>query len=62
MSEDFLDEKTWLEFDGINWKAEIYMNGEYLGRMFQNMSNNPQYVVRHFYRGENGGKAETNIK
>ena len=23
--------------------------GEYLGRMFQNMSNNPQYVVRHFY-------------
>jgi len=33
LSEDFLDEKTWLEFDGINWKAEIYMNGEYLGRM-----------------------------
>ena len=23
--------------------------GEYLGRMFQNMSNNPQYVVRQFY-------------
>lgn len=25
--------------------------GEYLGRMFQNMSNNPQYVVRHVYKG-----------
>ena len=24
--------------------------GEYLGRMFQNMSNNPQYVVRQVYR------------
>ena len=25
--------------------------GEYLGRMFQGMSNNPQYVVREFYTG-----------
>lgn len=25
--------------------------GEYLGRMFQNMSNNPQYVVRDYYKG-----------
>ena len=24
--------------------------GEYLGRMFQNMTNDPQYVVRHVYR------------
>ncbi len=30
---DFMDSKTWLEFDGINWKAEIYLNGNYLGRI-----------------------------
>lgn len=30
---DFMDGKTWLEFDGINWKAEIYLNGNYLGRI-----------------------------
>jgi hypothetical protein len=28
-----LSEKLFLEFDGINWKAEIYLNGEYLGRI-----------------------------
>ena len=31
--EGFMDGKTWLEFDGINWKAEIYLNGQYLGRI-----------------------------
>ena len=30
---EFLDDKLWLEFDGINWKAEIYLNGEYLDRI-----------------------------
>ena len=29
----FLAEKAWLEFDGINWKAEIYLNGKELGRI-----------------------------
>jgi hypothetical protein len=24
---------TWLHFDGINWKAEVYLNGEKLGRI-----------------------------
>ena len=33
LPEDFMDGKTWLEFDGINWKAEIYLNGKYLGRI-----------------------------
>lgn len=33
ISEGFMDGKTWLEFDGINWKAEIYLNGQYLGRI-----------------------------
>ena len=33
ISQDFLDRKTWLEFDGINWKAEIYLNEHYLGRI-----------------------------
>ena len=28
------------------------MIGEYLGRMFQGMTNNPQYVVRHYYKGK----------
>ena len=31
--EDFMEEKTWMEFDGINWKAEIFLNGSYLGRI-----------------------------
>jgi hypothetical protein len=25
--------RAWLNFDGINWKAEIYLNGEKLGRI-----------------------------
>lgn len=33
LTEDFMGGKTWLEFDGINWKAEIYLNGQYLGRI-----------------------------
>lgn len=33
LSEEFINEKTWLEFDGINWKAEIYLNGKYLGKI-----------------------------
>lgn len=24
---------AWIEFDGINWKAEVYLNGERLGRI-----------------------------
>jgi len=24
---------TWLNFDGINWKAELYLNGKYVGRI-----------------------------
>ncbi len=32
--------------------------GEYLGRMFQGMSNNPQYVVRDFYTGAPEGKSK----
>ena len=31
--EDFMNGKTWLEFDGINWKAEVYLNGKYLDRI-----------------------------
>ena len=30
---DFTGEKLWLDFDGINWKAEIYLNETYLGRI-----------------------------
>jgi len=26
-------EKAWLNFDGINWKADVYLNGEHLGRI-----------------------------
>ena len=26
-------EHTWLNFDGINWKAEVYLNGHNLGRI-----------------------------
>ena len=27
----FVGEKVWLNFDGINWKAEVWMNGKNLG-------------------------------
>ncbi len=27
------DEHTWLNFDGINWKAEIFLNGHRVGRI-----------------------------
>ena len=27
------DKHVWLDFDGINWKAEIYLNGHKLGRI-----------------------------
>ena len=30
---DFLKDKTWLEFDGINWKADIFLNGKQIGRI-----------------------------
>ena len=26
-------ERTWLNFDGINWKAEVYLNGHNVGRI-----------------------------
>jgi hypothetical protein len=29
----FLHEKTFLNFDGINWKAEIFLNGKNIGRI-----------------------------
>ncbi|MEJ5368308.1 MAG: discoidin domain-containing protein [Bryobacteraceae bacterium] len=27
------NEKLWLDFDGINWKAQVWLNGEFLGRI-----------------------------
>jgi hypothetical protein len=27
------EERTWLHFDGINWKADVYLNGVNLGRI-----------------------------
>ena len=30
---EFSGDKLWLDFDGINWKAEIYLNEKYLGRI-----------------------------
>jgi beta-galactosidase/beta-glucuronidase len=33
---------TWLDFDGINWKAEIYLNGHSVGRI------NGGYMRGHF--------------
>ena len=29
----FVGEKVWLNFDGINWKAEIWFNGKQIGRI-----------------------------
>ncbi len=29
----FAGQRVWLNFDGINWKAEVFLNGEKLGRI-----------------------------
>ena len=29
----FAGRRVWLNFDGINWKADVYLNGEKLGRI-----------------------------
>ncbi len=31
--ESMRNEKYWLHFDGINWKAQVWLNGEFLGRI-----------------------------
>ena len=31
----------WLNFDGINWKAEVYLNGQHLGRIDGGMHARP---------------------
>ncbi|HPR32758.1 MAG TPA: discoidin domain-containing protein [Prolixibacteraceae bacterium] len=33
LPKSFTREKTWLHFDGINWKADVFLNGEKLGRI-----------------------------
>lgn len=30
---DFSNKRIWLDFDGINWKAEIFLNGHAVGRI-----------------------------
>jgi len=30
---EFSGKRVWLNFDGINWKAEVFLNGEKLGRI-----------------------------
>ena len=32
VAKDFAKEKVFLNFDGLNWKADIYLNGEKIGR------------------------------
>jgi len=29
----FSGKRVWLNFDGINWKADVFLNGEKLGRI-----------------------------
>lgn len=33
LSDEFAGEKLFLEFDGINWKAEVYLNGHEIGKI-----------------------------
>ena len=44
------DQLAWLRFDGINWKAEVYLNGQHLGRIdggFQRGTFNVTALLRH---------------
>ncbi|HXH48930.1 MAG TPA: discoidin domain-containing protein [Terriglobia bacterium] len=43
---------TWLNFDGINWKAEIYLNGERIGRSDGGFTRGRFDVTEHLAAGE----------
>ena len=42
---------VWLNFDGINWKAEIYLNGQYVGRIDGGMMRGRFDVTRIVHPG-----------
>lgn len=50
---DFTGEKIWLEFDGINWKAEIFLNETYLGRINGAFIRGRFDISKHAHAGKN---------
>lgn len=53
---------TWLNFDGINWKAEVYLNGERLGRIDGGFTRGKFDVTRLLHAGQTNAIAVRIIK
>ena len=56
------DEHAWLNFEGINWKAEIFLNGEKIGRIDGGFLRGRFDVTRCLLPGQNNGLAVRIIK
>lgn len=56
------DEHAWLNFDGINWKAEVYLNGAEIGRIDGGFMRGRFDVTKHLLPGDNNALAVRIIK
>ena len=50
---NFAREKVFLNFDGLNWKADIYLNGEKIGRQEGAFIRGAYDVTNHLVEGKN---------
>jgi Glycosyl hydrolase 2 galactose-binding domain-like/Exo-beta-D-glucosaminidase Ig-fold domain/Glycosyl hydrolases family 2/F5/8 type C domain len=48
---------AWLNFDGINWKAEVYLNGEKIGRIDGGFTRGCFDVTKHLVAGQKNALA-----
>jgi beta-galactosidase/beta-glucuronidase len=55
-------QKLWLNFDGINWKAEVFLNGQALGRIEGGFQRARYDVTRWIRPGESNALAVRIIK
>jgi Glycosyl hydrolase 2 galactose-binding domain-like/Exo-beta-D-glucosaminidase Ig-fold domain/Glycosyl hydrolases family 2/NedA-like, galactose-binding domain len=51
------DRLAWLRFDGINWKADIYLNGEKIGRIDGGFARGRFDVTKHLLPGQKNALA-----
>jgi hypothetical protein len=49
--------RVWLNFDGINWKADVYLNGELLGRIEGGFERGRFDVTNRIYAGQKNALA-----
>jgi hypothetical protein len=51
------DQRAWLNFEGINWKAEVYLNGATIGRIDGGFIRGRFDVTSHLLAGQNNAVA-----